>query len=446
MTPATPLVDAADADAFAVLADPLRMRALLARPAQLLWREELELLDCNVAHLWRKTYGNRASRHRAYVKACYRLSLRRASDGAAITGWVHGIARHDGSDCGDSNPVPRDGLALHIDGLRMHVQRFPHDDGLPQLQLLSDAPHMVVLIADMLDRDLHEVAVEVVSYRPGERCTLRYALRMGDARSVVFAKTFDDSRGELLHERLHSLALFARHGKRAPFTPQPLAYDHATRTLWLQGVDGPTAAEVLATHARADVLEPCMHALARLHASALPLLDRQGRNALLAETIKRAHKMFDAHADLRAPVEGALRVCARELPRLPRQHEVPVHADAHAGQFILTPHGAVLVDLDEMTLGDAEQDVASMAVDLYCRAGDAQSGARAARAAIETYVAIRSDGLHERLLQWHLCLHSITKAYRVFWKAHERHDPLVARLLGRACEHARRLGPCSIAP
>lgn len=442
MTPATPLTHA-PADAFAMLADPVRMRGVLAQPVQTLWGEDLELLDCAVAHLWRKTYADPASRHRAYVKACYRLSLRRAGERNPFTGWVHGIGRHDGGDTFDA--VPQSALALRFDGLRMNLQRFPDDEALPQLQLLSDARRMAPLIADMISGALHHVAVDVVSYRPGERCTLRYVLRTGHTRRTVFAKTFDDARGELLHERLHSLAMFARQSKRAPSTPQPLAYDHATRTLWLHGVDGPTAADALATRSRAEVLEPCMQALSRLHDSALPLLDRQGRNALLADTLKRAHKMFDAHADLRTRVEAALRVCTRELPRLPRQIGVPVHADAHAGQFILAAHGAVLVDLDEMTLGDAEQDVSSMAIDLYCRATSAQDRARAAREVIETYVAIRPDGLHERLLQWHLCLQSITKAYRVFWKAHERRDPLVAQLLGCACEYARRLGPCSIA-
>lgn len=445
MTPAAPIASASQGDAFAVLADPVRMRSVLAQPVNTLWDADLELLDCGVAHLWRKTYGNRASRHRAYVKACYRLLLRRGNDDGTFTGWVHGIARHEGDDSGFSG-TPAAALPLHIDGLRMNLQRFPDDDALPQLALLSDARRMAPLIAGMLARGLDAAAVDVVSYRPGERCTLRYALRTRGARSAVFAKTFDDARGELLHERLHSLALFARHGERAHFTPQPLAYDHATRTLWLHGVDGPTAAQALASHPPRDVLEPCMQALARLHDSALPLLDRQGRNALLADTVKRAHKMYDAHAELRAPIEAALRVCAREVERLPRHRDVPVHADAHTGQFILATHGAVLVDLDEMTLGDAEQDLASMAVDLYCRAGNAHAGLRAMREAVETYVALRPDGLHERLLQWHLCLQSITKAYRVFWKAHERRDPLVAQLLARACEHARRLGPCSIAP
>lgn len=442
--PAAPSAHAAPADAFAPLADALRMRAVLARPVQRLWGAHCELLDCAVAHLWRKTYGNPASRHRAYVKVCYRLALERRIDGGKFTGWVHGIARHDNAH--GMPPPAQAALALRMVGLHLWLQRFPDDDALPQLQLLSDAQQMAPLIASMLARKLDDAALDVVSYRPGERCTLRYTLRAGTEHSVVFAKTFDDARGALLHERLHALALCARHGGRMPFTPQPLAYDDAARTLWLHGVDGPTAAQAGATRARADVLEPCMLALARLHQSTLPLPVRQGRSALLADTVKRAHKMFAAHADLCAPVAAALRVCARELQRLPRHRGVPLHADAHAGQFILAAHGAVLVDLDEMTLGDAEQDLASMAVDWYCRADDAQDGARAAREVIATYVAIRPDGLHESLLQWHLCLQSITKAYRVFWKAHERRDPLVARLLARACEHARRLAPCSIAP
>lgn len=446
MTPTAPIPAASRADAFALLANPVRMLGVLAQPVRALWREDLEPIDCAVAHLWRKTYGNRASRHRAYVKVCYRLSLRRAGSGEVFTGWVHGVARPDYAAESAAAAVPTGASTLSIEGLQMILQRFPDDQALPQLKLLSDAPYMAPLIADMLAAELDHAAVEVVSYRPGERCTLRYALRAGRARSVVYAKTFDDARGEVLHERLHALALFARHGKRAHFTPQPLAYDHATRTLWLHGVDGPTAAQALASHSQSEVLEPCMQALARLHDSALPLLDRQGRNALLADTAKRAHKMYDAHAELRAPIDAALRVCARELERLPRHRDVPVHADAHAGQFILSAHGAVLVDLDEMTLGDAEQDLASIAIDLYCRAADAQAGTRAMRELIETYLALRPDGLHERLLQWHLCLQSITKAYRVFWKAHERRDPLVARLLARACEHARRLGPCPIAP
>ena len=45
----------------------------------------------------------------------------------------------------------------------------------------------------------------------------------------------------------------------------------------------------------------------------------------------------------------------------------PLHGDFHVDQFLDAPGGPVLLDLDEMVIGDPEVDLAELAVDLCLR-------------------------------------------------------------------------------
>jgi len=380
-----------------------------------------------IEYAWRKLYAKAASWPKSTLKLCYRLRLRHRVTGAVATAFLHGEAELQQVR---AQPCMEDAqhMRLRIGSASLALQCFPDDAGLPQLRALLSGPACTVL-----PTALRATAPQIVRYRPGVRCTLRY---VGAGAPAVFGKTFADDTGAHAFRRASYLwSMQQRPGARV-IVPEPIAYDPATRTLWTAEAQGVLAAAARDDASLASAIEAVMRCLAGLHQSGLPLAHAVSRAQLLGETRKRAVKLGRCLPAWSRPLQRLVHACERVVDALPAPVAAPLHGDAHLEQFLVGDAGAAMLDFDEMRAGEAAQDLAGILVDLALRA-PGRDGLRVRACAAYARAAGAAPGA--RLLAWHECLQFINKAYRLLCRATPAQGPAIELALGRALECARRL-------
>ncbi len=422
---------------FAPFTDADAMRTLLGSAVRTLWDDAHRIVECEVAHAWRKTYGKAASWHKSHLKVCYRLHLVRSEESAAFPVWVHGTARL--SDF----PADETASAAISHGVAtLRLQRFPEDAGLPQLPALVDPERARERIETLFGgMATSPVSVTVLRYRPGDRCSFRVGPDSAGRQEFpcAFAKTYADDAGALVFERLRRLFLEGReHGDAFPVA-EPLAYDSATRTVWQRWIAGGTVADLTGADSFTERVRQCARALASLHAVQVDGLPACARASLLHDTRKRAVKLALAYPEAAASLEHTLAALARTIDALPLEASVTIHGDVHLEQFLVEAEGVAVADIDEMARGDAEQDLVSLLVDLRLRAVDCGSREPWSDVAAEAYGRQATTPVSRSLLAWHVARHGIDKAYRLHWRDRAELTPTVIQLIAWAADSARSL-------
>lgn len=415
--------------AFAAFTDADTMRVLLGSAVRALWDDAHRIVECEVAHAWRKTYGKAESWHKSHLRVCYRLRLVSEEKTEAFPAWVHGTAR-----LGDFPEDDGTITAVSHGAATLRLHRFPEDAGLPQLPDLVDPGQARERIASLFgSAAVGPASVKVLRYRPGDRCSFR--IGTGTGRQIVdvaFAKTYADDSGALVFRRLQRLFEAGRERGSTLSVADPLAYDAATRTVWQRWIVGGTVADLTATDRFADRVSQCARALAELHAVPIEGLCATARASLLDDTRKRAVKLTLAFPDMAERLDGTLAALARGIGALPPEAPVTIHGDVHLEQFLVLADGVAVADIDELALGDGEQDLAALLVDLRLRATDRDRAAPWADVAVAAYGRQAVKPLSPSLLTWHLARHGIDKAYRLHWRERPELTPTIRRLIGWA--------------
>ncbi len=303
---------------------------------------------------------------------------------------------------------------------------LPHDPRLPQLRDLVDGGRVVRdLPYESLpfsgSEAIRDIKIEVVRYRPEQRCILRYDIGFGPDgdRLVLFAKVFSDGTGEHVFARMqHCYAAARALGVRVA---RPLGYRAAVRSVWQEELSGIPVAETLG--AAGTYREPLMtigHCLASLHGAGLPMTQRVSREARLTDARKKAHKLAQVFPQLAGSLAGHIERAQSELTDLPLVHETVIHGDMHFDQFRLANDGVLaLFDFDEWSRGDPAQDLADLIVD--ARIGEfGRHKAEVDRARLPDMIRVLLDSYRQRAawtvgdaaIAWHTRLQLITKAYR----------------------------------
>lgn len=416
MTPVLPTADPARALLEPFL-DMTRVPALLDDPVVALWGRPVRIAACEVAHAWRRTFAKPEAWRRSHLRVCYRLVLEERD--ARYSAFVHGVATlTDGVTDGGESTVVR------IGGATLRLRRFPDDDALPRLAELAMPAHAAVRIAHLFGRTAAAApAVDVLRYRPGERCVLR--IDDGEPR---FVKAHAGTAGERVWAHLRAL-----HSQQVPVA-EPLAWDPATQSVWQRWISRTGPGTLTGGRVTSVVLEGVGDTLARLHAAALPGLAVASREALLHDTRKRAVKLAQLFPALTGDLSAVIGWLTGQCDALPAPRPVPVHGDMHLDQCLLAEDRVLLADLDELAAGDAEQDLAALCVDFRLRAASPAAGDAWTEVVTSARRQAAVAAAHPRLLAWHLARHAIDKAYRCAWRELPASDAPVARLVGWARE------------
>jgi Phosphotransferase enzyme family len=249
--------------------------------------------------------------------------------------------------------------AFHLPDHDLIVWIFPDDPSLPALSQLVDpnraCQRLPVAAPGRLD-------VTVVRYQPEVSATLRYqiAAGLGQDPVVVFGKALavDPTAMGARHDQLWRQP---RPGLRIA---RPLGTDPGLRVLWTLGVTGEPVRVGGNTDAAAELARDLATIVAALHDSVVSP-DRELRwEDYLVEGRKKAAKLGAALPRCRSAVDA---IAPRDASFASGAPAALVHGDLHLDQFVDSPGGPVLVDLDSVAAGDAELDLAELVVDVGTR-------------------------------------------------------------------------------
>ena len=316
----------------------------------------------------------------------------------------------------------RAGRSAHLRELDLVVWRFPDDPRLTALPALV-TPRLAARILPPAVRDLlgspsaDELRTTMVRYQPEASATLRLEVDR-DRAPAVFAKHLADETVADISAR-HQALWSTSDPLGGLRIAEPLAADPARGVLWTRGVAGHPLAEALVPDQLSEVTARLGPLLAALHASSLGITEGVMVDELLAEAHKKAAKLARAHAPL-APLLTDLVTTATRRRRDTRNERVcTLHGDFHLDQLVSSPQGPVLVDLDTMSRGAPEVDLAQFIVDLALRGLPGTVKQEVARGLLSSYAAATGTEVDAALLEICADAEFLNRCYRHL----RRHSP-----------------------
>ena len=408
---------------FERFTDPHAMGEVWRKQLPSLLGKPFEFTTCNVQYARCRTYLSPNSWHKAFLCVCYEFDVarERGTSHKPMTygrAYLHGRSRDEFAALS-----PADGAHL-VPELDMIVWSFPDDPRLPQLHELLDvkrvARHFPYANLSFAPDAIVDIKVEVVRYRPEQRCILRYDIVHGATRDhcVLYAKVFADDNGVHVFARIqHCHGAASSLGIRIA---RPLGYSAAVRTVWQEELIGTSLTAALDAGNYEAPMTAIGHCLARLHAADLPMQKTVTRDERLADVRKKSNKLAQMLPALAVDLNTIIARAQSELAMLPPAQKAVIHGDVHFGQFLITTDGALaLFDFDEWSSGDPAQDLADLIVDPYVSqfARDKTEtsrilSSRVARALLASYRSHAAWVVSDATIAWQARVQLINKAYR----------------------------------
>jgi aminoglycoside phosphotransferase (APT) family kinase protein len=416
-----------------------------------IWRERLpsllaapfEFSAINVQYARCRTYLNPESWHKSYLCVCYEF------DGvpevkARHKPMLYGRAYLQGRSQSEFDALERRDGARIVPELDMIVWNFPDDPQLCQLRELLDlarvSQHFPFANLPFNRDGINDVLIDVIRYRPEQRCILRYDIDYGANRErfVLYAKVFADDNGEQVHGRIQRCYSIAdAFGVRIA---KPLGYSAVVRTVWQEELCGESLVASLESGRFEKTVAAIGYCLAKLHSVDLPMQKAVTREARLADAAKKSRKLAQMLPELDAALAALIARGTAELPQLSSAPQAIIHGDVHFGQFLITDDGQLaLFDFDEWSRGDPAQDLADLIVDPHVsqfvrdKAKTNQIlSARVARKLLVSYRAHAAWTISEAVVNWHAGIQLINKAYRAAIQQEPRWQEKVPALVALA--------------
>jgi hypothetical protein len=269
-------------------------------------------------------------------------------------------------------------LAAFIPQLQMVVQFFPVDVALPSL-LTVTRPNSRRILSRFIPEcregaRIKETRWELVHYKPGERCVLKFTARLSGAGATsfhrtVYVKIFADDSGAAIHRVMQELWRTVRRSV-CLHMPEPYGYDPEYRMLVMAEVPGERdlklwvkcleSGQPLPPGVDLARLACCMavvaEALAELHRSRIHPQEVVTFHNELNHQQKELHKIRRHLPDLAVEVE---RVQQRlTAGALHNEWLVPSHGAFRHKQLLGNDRRLTFIDFDDLTLAHPAWDAA----------------------------------------------------------------------------------------
>lgn len=334
------------------------------------------------------------------------------------------------------------GRCIYLYELDLVVWRFPEDPRLPTLPALV-APRQVARllpppVRDVLVSSAGGLRTTVVRYQPEASATLRLEVD-GDGARTVFAKHLADGTAPIAsrHQALWS---------RSDLPPElriaePLAADPVREVLWTRGVPGRPLTEAVDPARLPDATASVGAMLAALHSSGVPVRGRVDVDDLLAEAHGKATKLGRAHPALGPAVTDLVAATTRRRAEAGPERMCTLHGDFHLAQLVWSEQGPVLVDLDSMTHGPPEVDLAEFLAELALRGLPCGVARRVASGLLSSYSRASGTEIDAALLETCADIEFLNRCYRHLRRHSPGWEPALEEALGRHAEMRSLLRP-----
>lgn len=227
---------------------------------------------------------------------------------------------------------------------------FPRDRKISNLDVLDDPPQS--LRVSPLE---NWATSRVIAYAP-EKCATVQCLN--DAGNILaYAKVYSGDEGRRIFDVYKSLEANDLN------YPKAIAYSHELRTILLEAVSGPRLADI------SNESDPVIYtdfgaAIARLHSvrppTDLPKFDRLGVEKLSHVLAK----IVGPRPELTIQASSFAKLLSTTY-RSDGKPDVLLHGDVHAKNAIWSDGRLVLIDLDQVSIGNAACDIGSFFAGLY---------------------------------------------------------------------------------
>ena len=288
--------------------------------------------------------------------------------------------------------------------LRLVLQAFPLDPGLPGLVPATDPAGLVELLGPLLTKSvpgllLGDCRVEAVRYRR-DACVLRYELswrlraNRRSLKQVLYGKVYEGGQGRLVGPAVAALRQqsLAGSGPALPFlVPRFQAYLPDLRLALLEAAPGsPLLPERIRARAGVsvapsvpgptpeDAVSACARIAAALHRSSIPV----GPARTLAEEVDGARAAVDDLAPLAPALAGSLHRHLGAVGDLALDPPPPLgvaHGDLDPAQILFDGPTTSLVDFDTVCLAEPALDLGQFTASLALTVRAAEDAARTSR-------------------------------------------------------------------
>ena len=268
------------------------------------------------------------------------------------------------------------GWTAELPALGLSLRAQEEDEGLPALEDLTDAARARVLLESSLQEAapglrIAGVTPEVMRYKPGSRCTVRYRLtydRPGAGPDVVVAKTYRGDKGANAYRGMSALDHAGIPPSTVALAPA-LAYWPDLKVLVQGAVLEEATLKQLAHEAGrtgsdeafaalVPEIEKTAAGLAALHASGVD----HGELVTWEDEAGDVRDVLDGLAELAPETVGAADGYLDALTALAREHPTdpagPAHRSFRPAQVLLAGGGISFIDFDGLCTAEPAIDVA----------------------------------------------------------------------------------------
>jgi hypothetical protein len=326
------------------------------------------------------------------------------------------------------------GFACYIPALRLLLQTPLEDKKLTGLELALDAERMKSFLAGYVGvgvpgpESIRTCAIDILRYKPGNRCTLRYRLEgvtdddrppiaeegspsaVGGRRAStchaqrpfsVIGKLYGDGReGPRIFAIMGEMARlgFGRDAADGIRIPQPYGFIPGLQMVLMEDVPSPSLKQNLASPTLDEHLQRVARALQKIHHCPLSLIRSQrvlkkfsaaGRVSNLSRGVSKATKACPA---LRLPLKASLKGLKALAPSIYCPLPVLIHGALYPAECLMDGNVLTILDLDNLCNADPAIDLGNFLGHLRWKSRQLEWSPEEARRHEETFLkAYRAD-------------------------------------------------------
>lgn len=419
---------------FTKFVDCAAMQAIFQRELPGFSDGKLTIINVEVLHTHYKLYLDIKKRHRSFFAACYRLLLideqaqKPGEQLLSAKAFLDGRSRVKFLQIDQEKLCPpRFGApVVHLPDQDMIVWSFPNDPELPHLPVVADVESvrrnlpMQVLPSGA---DQFDINAQVVRYKPGKRCTIRYLLQPqanGSQAVELFGKMVVDESVASTYELQTCLWNHSLIEPKSFGIAQPLGFEPQLHFYWQAAVTGTSLLEFLCPSNERLLIERLAQGLAHFHNSNLQPPARQETAYYLASAQEYGMELAKAYPSCADMMHTLVAEIGQTLPELAPSQERAIHRDFHIQQLLVHDNRLYIFDFDDVSMGDPMQDLAFFIVDLHHRKLDEEMVTRWVSIFCQAYEAATGELLHFDRLTWHLQVQYLAKAYWLYKKRQQK--------------------------
>ncbi|MGA8044900.1 MAG: aminoglycoside phosphotransferase family protein [Dermatophilaceae bacterium] len=300
--------------------------------------------------------------------------------------------------------VDGDTVVLEASGRGVSVRRLGDDEALPGLAEMLDPESVRSRLQGLLPHPVERCAVTVVSYRPGSRCVVRYAVRGGrNEGSLLYGKVLaQDADVCLENHDVLSVTL----GRRVP---RLVAVWPDLAALVTEAVPGRSASAVLSDaatspRARRALAQELGTLLAAFHGTAPgPMAARRLHSEAIEVGELEGYLDTAWQADAEAALSMGWLVRELSLTRPTPGRPVLGHGSFRAGQVVVNGRDLVVLDLDSAGAAAPERDLGNALayLDWWHLRHPRARGEDLSAGVVEGYLGSGGEIDPDRLAWWH---------------------------------------------